>query len=212
MKDVTILYQGGSGGFVLYYYLLLTGKYQYDIETVQSMIARQFPSNLSTDPASWKNKEFWPDNFDLKSKSGSKIFLVCNPLLDPSMYQINQTICKGTHKIFLYTDIHLQLRMAWEKRAYWFTDFSRQKLNAPDNNWQYLRWILGSVDQFKDNTVESTLLDVINKFEPDQTVRLQDFINTKTLNNFATPNQAQIDFLNHWKSLQPKKAFKMFLD
>lgn len=33
-KDITILYQGGSGGFALFYYLLLSGKYQTGLPDV----------------------------------------------------------------------------------------------------------------------------------------------------------------------------------
>jgi hypothetical protein len=209
MSNVTILYQGGSGGFALYYYLLLSGKYQYDIDTVQSMIAQQFPRGLSADPSKWKNNEFRPDNVSLKKTTGPRLFLICNPLFSPDMYNINQWISDNTYKILLYTDIHLQLRMAWEKRAYWFTEVSRQHFNAPPSDRQYFRYIINSSEQYNKSWVDPTLLEVIKEFWPNQMVRLEDFINSKTVANFPEPNQFQLDFLTYWTALQTVKSLHL---
>jgi len=208
MTDVTILYQGGSGGFALYYYLLLSGQYQYSIETVHGMIMQQFPLELTNNPGKWKNKEFWPDNIKLKTQSGPKVFLICNPLFNTDMHEQNTLVSNGTYKILLYTDIHLQLRLAYKKKAYWFTQTSRQFFNAPPNNQQYFRYILNSSKQYNGSQVDPALLDVIKKFAPDQIVRLEDFINLKILNGFSEPNHAQLNFLEYWLSLQPKKFIK----
>jgi hypothetical protein len=206
MDDVTILYQGGSGGFAIYYYLLLSGRYQYDIDTVQSMIAQQFPSELATTPSKWKNKEFWPNNPELKKNCSPTVFLICNPLFNPEMYKVNQQISLDTHRILLYTDIHLQLRMAYEKQAYWFTPVSRQYFNAPVSNKQYIRQVINSSKPYSNNQVDTTVLEIVNKFKPDLIVDLTTFIESGTLDNFPMPTQDQLDFLKYWKSLQPAKA------
>ena len=84
-SDVTILYQGGSGGFALFYYLLLSGKFVtgLDYTSIQDLIDQQYPDRLIQNPKLWKTKEFWPDNVLCKqSKSGPKLFLICNPMWD----------------------------------------------------------------------------------------------------------------------------------
>lgn len=209
MNNVTIFYQGGSGGFALYYYLLLSGQYQYDIATVKSMIAEQFPEQLKTAPITWKNLEFWPNNIELKHQSGNKVFLICNPLFDPLRYETNKKISDDTYKILLYTDLHLQLRLAYEKNAYWFTKVSREYFNAPANTKEYMRFIINSGKYYNDTLVDPVLPDIIDKFNPTQIVRLEELINTKILPSFSEPTQHQVDFLNYWHSLQPTRAIRM---
>lgn len=193
-KDVTVIYQGGSGGFALYYHLLLTGNFQIDATEAQSMIARQFPQELASKPRQWKETEYWPSNVKLSDSLHPQLFLICNPLFDPCMYNINQSICNNTFKILLYTDIHLQLRLAWEKQAYWFTKVSRQQFNAPANTKQYCRQIIKSAVTYNGTLVDPMVPKIINLFNPDQIIRLDSLIAKQT------------DFLQYWVSLQPKKA------
>jgi hypothetical protein len=209
VNDITIFYQGASGGFALYYYLLLSGKYQYDIPTVKQMIGQQFPDSLNKNRSSWKSNEFWPDNAQLKDTQGKKIFLICNPLFVDSMYDMHKTVSNDTYKILLYTDIHLQLRMAYDKQAYWFTSISRQMFNAPRSTKKYLKRIINSSLDYRDIQVDPVFLDVVEKFSPDQLIRLEDFVNSATINNFAPPNQDQRDFLKYWLSLQSPKAIQL---
>ena len=205
MKDVTIMYQGGSGGFALYYYLLLSGQYQYDIPTVQSMIAQQFPKELATNPGNWKNKEFWPDNLSLKKTTGPKLFLICNPLFNPKMYEINQTVSRDTYKILLYTDIHLQLRMAWDKQAYWFTKVSREYFNAPSTDTPYIRHILDTaVDNY-----DPMVSQIKKLFNPNLLVCLEEFVKLKKITDSDTPTQEQREFLKYWKSIQSAKSLRL---
>lgn len=199
-KDVTIIYQGGSGGFALYYYLLLTGQYQFTLDRVKSMIDQQFPAELKTCPAKWKNNEFWPNNQNLKTHQGKKLFLICNPLFDPAMYDINQAVSKNTHKILLYTDLRTQLRMAYEKKAYWFTDVSRVRFNASKNNKKYLRSILDSGVEFEGELVDPQVPAIIEQFKPCELITL-----TKLVNNSSGTTDQQ-DFINYWKSIQSKKS------
>ena len=204
-RDVTILYQGGSGGFALFYYLLLSGKYHTGIEynSVQELIDEQFPYSLIDQPNTWKHKEFWPDNQKCKlTKTGPRLFLICNPLWSDNVMQQNLNTSSSTYKILLYTNFKLQLRMAWEKQAYWFTDISKQTFRAPANTKQYLKQIIKS----KVNNLDPQLQRVEKMFRPAQKVELVEFIQSRMLPGFDTPNTAQLEFLNRWVTLQPKKV------
>ena len=201
-EDVTILYQGGSGGFALYYYLLLTGQFQHSIEDTWKRIHYQFPIDLATAPGTWKTRELWPDNSALKKQSSPRLFLICNPLWNEHMIEVNHAVSDNTRRILLYTPLTLQLRLAWEKRAYWFTAASRQAFNAPDSDQEYIRWIKRSGVDFNGIVVDPSVPKIINEFNPDKIVKLQELL-TET----ATPDQKK--FLDHWISLQPKKALSL---
>ena len=198
-EDVSILYQGGSGGFALYYYLLLTGEFQHSIEDAWQQIHYQFSSDLADNPNTWKTRELWPDNVALKKQSGPRLFLICNPLWNDHMIEINHAISDDTHRILLYTSLKLQLRMAWEKRAYWFTDVSRQAFAAPDTDREYIRRILRSGVPFHDTQVDPQVPAVIEEFRPNKIIRLEELVSQP-----ATPDQRR--FLDHWFKLQPKKS------
>ena len=198
-EDVTILYQGGSGGFALYYYLLLTGNFQHSTEDAWQQIRYQFPSDLATEPATWKTRELWPDNLALKKQSGPRLFLICNPLWNDHMIEVNHAISQDTRRILLYTPLKLQLRMAWEKRAYWFTNVSRQAFAAPKDDREYVRWIKKSGVDFNGIIVDSCLPKIVNEFNPNKIVKLQELLTEP-----ATQDQKK--FLDHWISIQSKKA------
>jgi hypothetical protein len=201
-KDVTILYQGGSGGFALYYYLLLTGQFQHSIEETWDRIHYQFPSDLATDPAAWKTRELWPDNVALKKQSGPKLFLICNPVWNDHMIEVNHAVSDDTRRILLYAPLKLQLRLAWEKRAYWFTDVSRRAFAAPCNDRVYIRWIRQSSVNFDGIVVDPCLPKIVNEFTPNKIIKLQELLTEP-----ATLDQKK--FLDHWIKLQPKKALHL---
>jgi hypothetical protein len=201
-EDVTILYQGGSGGFALYYYLLLTGRFQHSTEETWEMIHNQFPVDLIDDPARWKTLELWPDNVSLKKQSGPRLFLICNPLWTADMAKVNHAISNNTWRILLYAPLRLQLRMAWEKRAYWFTDISRQVFAAPSTDQAYIRWILESGVPFQDTQVDPRIPAVIDEFQPHVILSIRELMSGP-----ATSDQRK--FLDHWIKLQPKKALHL---
>lgn len=203
-SDVTILYQGGSGGFGLFYYLLLSNKYVSGLpsDNVNLLIEQQFNSDLLSDPSQWKSTEFWPDNQKCKnSAQGPKLFLICNPTWTHEITQTNKSIAKGTHRILLYTDIRTQMRLAYDKQAYWFTDVSREKFQAPGSDYKYIKQILT-----QSATHDFELENVRRFFRPNQELCLQDFVKTKRIPGFPAPNQQQLDFLDHWLNLQPPKS------
>jgi hypothetical protein len=202
-QDVSILYQGGSGGFVLYYYLLLTGQFQHSIEETWQLIDQQFPAELACNHRDWKRFEIWPNNQELKTTTGRKLFLVCNPIWG----DFNRDIPTDTYKIFLYTSLYLQLRMAWEKKAWWFFELVRKLHQAPDNNQIYIREIITKAATFNGQKVDPYVPEIAQYYNPEYIVKLEDFVKQKKL--IEEPTQDQLKFLDRWIGLQPKKALRL---
>lgn len=210
--DTTIMYQGGSGGFFLYYLLLLSGKYvSGDIEILQSSdlvsavkekILTQFPVCLKDNRSQWKVKEFWPNNNSIKHQlfSKKKLFLICNPLFDEGNILDNLKISAGTRKVLLYTDLDIQSRMAYEKNAYWFTEISKKKFNAPKTNYAYLKQIKSNYKIFCGKKVDPRVTDILTLYTPNITVDLKELIQYQ---NF---NLDQQQFVQYWTSLQSNKT------
>jgi hypothetical protein len=210
-RDCTIFYQGGSGGFALYYYLLLSGKFHMSIEFTWDRIRHQFPSHLAHNPGPWKTHELWPDNWAVKKQPGSRLFLICNPLWNDDMIEVNHAISDNSHKILLYAPLELQLELAWSKQAYWFTDESRQRFAASSNEQKYIKWIKQSGVPFGGTQVDPRVPDVIKEFQPDKILRLDEFVSGPSDPDDLdchrqTANPDQKKFLDHWINLQPKKA------
>ena len=212
--DTTIMYQGGSGGFLLYYLLLLSGKYVSGdtaiqqssdiVSTVKQKILEQFPNSLKDNRSQWKVKEFWPENGSIKKIQlhKNKLFLICNPLFDNRHIADNLNIASNTRKVLLYTDIDLQLRMAYEKNAYWFTDISKKRFNAPLSNYRYIRQIRSSYKMLENNKVDPRVIDIMNLFQPNLIINLKDLISNTEFNHDQTT------FLTHWLSLQSTKSIQ----
>lgn len=206
-QDVTILYQGGSGGFALFYYLLLSGLYQTGLQyqSIHDLINRQFPKSLASNPSMWKQREHWPNNLWCKKTQPSpKLYLICNPCWNDSMLEQNLIVSQGTTKYLLYTDIKTQMRMAWAKKAYWFTDVSKKAFDAPTDNRQYIRSIYKSAIDNLDPMVSC----VARLFQPQYKIDLKDFVQTKVIPGQPEPNNDQKKFLDLWINLQPKKSLR----
>lgn len=201
-QDVTILYQGGSGGFMLYYYLLLTGRYTTGIKndvSVQELVQQQFPDQLRQDRRQWKQREFWPDNVWAKQHlAGPRLYLICNPFFDKHAAEINTTVANGTLKILLWTDLRSQVRMAWEKQAWWFTTVSRARYQT-GTDLQYLRWMLSQ------GCADPDVYRIQAVYQPEVTVRLQDFLADPGSLGLGH-SRAQQDFILHWMSLQSPRT------
>jgi hypothetical protein len=116
--------------------------------------------------------------------------------------QQNLSVSAGTHKILLYTNFKLQLRMAWEKQAYWFTKISKQAFQAPVDTKQYLKQIIKT----QVNNLDPQVQRVEKLFQPVQKVELTEFVQSKMLDGFDAPNSEQLKFLDRWITLQPKKV------
>jgi len=209
-QDVSILYQGGSGGFALFYYLLLSNQFYTGLPSRnwQEMIDIQFNPKLKINPTHWKANEFWPDNDVCKNQTNKpKLYLICNPCWAPDVTQKNLSVSENTTKYMLWTDIQTQIRLSWHKRAYWFTEISKQRFSAPSNEKHYIKQILRSAVHNKDPFVDV----VIRRFRPSHIIKLQDFLQNRIIPGMPIPNPQQHAFVDRWLDLQPAKAIKHLL-
>ena len=209
MQDTTIMYQGGSGGFLLFYYMLLSGEYTtgLDMENIDQYITKQYHPNLIDDKKSWKvNSEHWPNNLECKNTPSNKpkLFLVCNPTVSP--YYLNkelQHIVKDTKVLLLYTDLKTQLRMSYNKQAYWFSELTERKFNQSlYTNKEFIRRILNSGVYWKDDFCDPELVKIEKIFPNLETVRLRDLLQK------YPKNVKQQWLINLWLSLHNAKELR----
>jgi hypothetical protein len=202
MQDTTIIYQGGSGGFLLYYSMLLTGKYTTGLPTTnyQKLFQDQFPSSLATDRSKWKLTEHWPDNLLCKKDIADKprLFLFCNPLFNSKSDQFIIDIAKNTKIILLYTDLHTQLRLAFDKNAYWFTELGASRFN-PENlpKKHYIKNILRAGVHWREDLCDPALPIIEQVYSVAEYIKLQDLMLDDTA------------LTSHWLSLQSSKARRL---
>jgi len=186
-SDITVVYQGGSGGFFLYYLLLLSGHFisgeksiiesNGDATEVWKLINSQFPTSLKNQNDGWKHTEHWPDNKLCANTSTSKrkLYLVCNPLFAPETYEHNKWITSISTPVLLYTDLKTQLRLAYDKRSYWFTPASMKVFNPTYKPLgDYMHQIRKDRTIFEGREVVSILPKVVSEFNINHTVYLQD--------------------------------------
>ena len=111
--DISLLYSGGSGGFLFLHWLLLSGQYWCDFGGADTNTVIQQQWNIGDQH--WKSTERWPSN-NIYSGPAGRIYFHCLSL-SGEITQWQQ--CPGT-KVLLYTDFLTQIRMAQFKRAKWF--------------------------------------------------------------------------------------------
>ena len=97
--------------------------------------------------------------------------------------------------------------MAWEKKAWWFTDLTRKLHQVPDNNQIYIRQIITRAATFNEQKVDPYVPEIAQYYNPEYIVKLEDFVKQKKLIN--EPTQDQLKFLDRWIGLQPKKALRL---
>lgn len=195
MRDTTLLYQGGSAGFMMYYYLLLSGDYEIEsIDSVKQDIVSQFPATLSNSRNLWKTFEKWPLNELHTVTKKPKLYFTCNPLHDSDTLKWNKDLTSGTTVILLYTDIKTQVRLAFEKKAYWFSH-NETAIVAKEVIRNAITWNGVQTDPAN--------LAIASEFSVTKQIYLQDFLDTKQGNN------DQQEFIEYWKSLQSAKARRL---
>lgn len=196
-NDITILYQGSSGGFLLYYLILLERK---DPKLVWDQIYKQFPEHLKYDRSTWKETELWPDN-------NSDVRLICNPFFCKEMDEHNKLTAKDTFVILLFTDLKTQLRLAYDKSSYWFTDVSKKQFNAPNNNITYIRRIISTHTTYEGTIVDPMVPRIIEEYNPIILFKLQDILDKQYMFN-----EEQQKFIKYWLSLQSNKSLRYLID
>ena len=207
------MYQGGSGGFLFYYYMLLSGEYASGLNTdnIEEYIEHQFHPILASDKQSWKiDREHWPDNTKCKNTitDKPKLYLLCNTYfyLHFSDARVKEVV--NNKIILLYTDLHTQLRMCYNKKAAFFTDEclndpSRPCYNQPDR--KYIKFILDNGVMWK-NELCYFELPRYEKIYPNlETVSLRDLIQK------YPRNEKQAWLIDKWLSLHTKKELRHLL-
>lgn len=212
-EDATVLYQGGSGGFFFYFYLLLTGKfvsgdkliYQSNnvLSSVLLRISQQFNRDLASNTGQWKSYETWPDNeLCLKLNTDKqRLCLICNPLFNPDMFLHNSRIIEKTATVLFYTDLDTQIRLAYDKQAYWFTETSKQHFGFNGNVTDYIRTIKSNYSHFNGVKVDPELPKIIERFEPKYFFNLQQVLD-------FDHNSEQRFLVDRWLSLESKKSLQ----
>ena len=123
--DLHLGYIGGSGGFLALHLLLLSNHYNCYINggSVDEIIDHQWTVPDST---LWKSKELWPDNEKTKINfSNNRLFFQCNPALDEWASIVDR-------KVYVYTDLKLQLALSKYKNAWVFYTSADRKTRTLD--------------------------------------------------------------------------------
>lgn len=110
-NDLNIIYSGGSGGFLLLHFLLLSDQYYCNFNQDNDLISQWNIIN----PSKWKSTEIWPDNLaTLNSPTNkSKIYFFFEP--------VDKITNKyGGKNLVIYTSFINQITLASYKRANWF--------------------------------------------------------------------------------------------
>lgn len=136
-KDLNLLYSGGSGGFILLHFLLLSD--QFDVvfknnKSCQDAVKWQWQIS---NPDKWKSNEYWPDN-NATSKivtDKRKIYFYCHPQQHPDLGSYCQ------YNAALYVDYASQLKLAYFKKA-WI--YEKQHKCAQNPKFTELRQLLHS--------------------------------------------------------------------
>jgi hypothetical protein len=122
MKDLSLHYAGGSGGFIALHLILLTKKYFCSFLDTPFINEKNFDKNFAkimddhwniSSLNSWKLSEWQPvnENTEIASTSRNKIFFHCS-----------NYICEhNAETILIYTDIKSQNSLAKLKKSYWYT-------------------------------------------------------------------------------------------
>lgn len=136
MHDLTLLYSGGSGGFLLLHLLLLSGKFNTEFtnnkhQTLKDIINFQWNITKNTE---WKKSEIWPNNKVTNTTASDllKLYFICNPSEDTYIYP--------SKKLLLYTDIDSHLELAFYKKALWFYECKAKSLDIAKFKFALIHW------------------------------------------------------------------------
>lgn len=133
LKDISLYYFGGSGGFLLLHLLMLSDQfycsfYKHKNVSFTEILKKQWNIKNHHD---WKKSEIWPHNAATFSSitDKRKIYFYCNPTAE--------TIRTDTLNILLYTDVRSQLILSKYKNAFDFFQFNRRNyLRRKIRSWQ----------------------------------------------------------------------------
>jgi hypothetical protein len=216
MKDVGLLYRGGSGGQFMLHFLLLSKKYftkfhfhstMFNNGNFHSMFKIINKSQFSEKCKSeWKHVEEWPDNQQTSEYNGelNKLYLGCNWEDDTWKFPDVRTV-------LLYLDLETQLLMAHYKNAtpYWGEDKEvhvQKTIEEFQNCEEYnSKHVFGKMLY---STVKNESCKGFNELaeQADVLVNLRDLISNPqevlfSIDKELILNQNQEEFLERWKNL-----------
>jgi hypothetical protein len=113
-KDLTLVYSGGSGGFIALHGIVLSGIHhadKYGINSDANDIINQWGLIAKNGINSWRDFEIWPNNTRTKENNHShKLYYNCN-------IGANDFININSTKVVIYTDITMQYKLMKLKNA-----------------------------------------------------------------------------------------------
>lgn len=116
MKELTIQYGGGSGGFLLLHLILLGSKYRCLFKGDQEFDLLFKEQWNIQDHHQWKSSEVWPNNpATLASDFKNRIYFCCNPGDTTFPFE-----ARG-RRIVLYTDLRSQIKLCRYKNSYFYS-------------------------------------------------------------------------------------------
>lgn len=135
--DLNLLYSGGSGGFVLLHFLLLSDRFEIALannKNISNSIQQQWQI---TNASQWKKYEVWPDNAATSKLRTNKrrIYFFCNP----NQYSDLELESYCHFNVALYVDYASQLKLAYYKKA-WI--YEKQHQCAQDPKFTEIRRLL----------------------------------------------------------------------
>lgn len=183
-QDLHLLYAGGSGGHFCSHLILQSGLHTCVLnstdddhlteENVEFSTAKQIQWDI-TDPELWKNKEYWPQNYQtLKLETDkNKFYMTCNPSPGPKdAKQYPATT------VYLYIDADTHWELMKYKHANWFYLSASAKRDGLVIEDLQLRWMDRDWNEFYNNTRRpgwpdcDSILDIKNL--PDGVLRTLD--------------------------------------
>jgi hypothetical protein len=204
LSNTTILYQGGSGGFLFFWYMMLSGKYvarldnlnvKPNIISVADYTKMQFPQNIV--PARWRTYE---PNFNSQLNTNKNF-----PLLLLNCYNTSTNIVQNDKIIIFYTDVRTQLRLAYDKSVYIFRNvYSKNKQRIDARN--HIKYPI----IFNNHAISGLTHAMIDRHELSEKIYLQDFLRNDSVLR-ANETIEQTKFVNHWLSLHSPKAQRKLL-
>ena len=147
--DLNLLYSGGSGGFILLHFLLLSEQFDIVLKSNKSCQDAVKCQWQISNPDKWKSNECWPDNAATSGLQTDKrkIYFFCNPQQHPDL----RSYCK--YNVGLYVDYASQLKLAYFKKA-WI--YEKKFKCAQDPKFTAMRQLLRNWKSHYNNIKDET--------------------------------------------------------
>jgi hypothetical protein len=208
--DLNIFYYGGSGGFLFLHLLLLSGNYtchfhheNISLNSYQSwflFFKKVVYKNQWNIGPEWKNTESWPINSVTQTMDlgKQKIYFTCN--------QIEQWESLPGKKVFLYTDLRTELRLAWYKKAFaYYKKWYKDEIVTTTEAIRRTKLAIRNAEVIDGEIYTKGVQRAME--QADVKISLKDLVNNPgaaLLNNFdLSINESQQTHIDNWINLHP---------